>query len=146
MELTRSSFVRAMAFQSITKFLPGSRWFLGSLKFLTDKFGNLILQEPELSKVTGSGTGCVPLAPVRVILINEAQHGHGPGSLGDTDTDPTEDEVDHPLAVLIAAIDPICPPSSESDSKYGREVYMVEQGGELLEKTVEEIQRVAEKR
>jgi hypothetical protein len=24
---------------------------------------------------------------------------------------------------------------SESDSEYGREVYMVEQGGELLEKT-----------
>jgi hypothetical protein len=46
----RSSFVRAMAFQSTTKFLPGSRWFLSSLEFLTDKFGNLILQEPELRK------------------------------------------------------------------------------------------------
>jgi hypothetical protein len=55
--LTRSSFVRTMAFQSTTKFLPGSRWFLGSLEFLTDKFGNLSLQEPELSRVAGSGTG-----------------------------------------------------------------------------------------
>jgi hypothetical protein len=29
--LTRSSFVRAIAYQSTTKFLPSSRWFLGSL-------------------------------------------------------------------------------------------------------------------
>jgi hypothetical protein len=36
-----------MAFQSTTKFLPGSRWFLGSLVFLTDQFGNLSLQELE---------------------------------------------------------------------------------------------------
>jgi hypothetical protein len=50
------------------------------------------------------------------------------------DTDPTEDKADHPLAVLTAAIDGIYPPSLESDSKYGREVCMVEQGGELLEK------------
>jgi hypothetical protein len=57
------------------------------------------------------------------------------------DTDPTEDKADHPLAVLTAAIDGIYPPSLESDSKYGREVCMVEQGGELLEKTTEEIQR-----
>jgi hypothetical protein len=31
MGLMRSSFVRAMAFQFTTKFLPGTRWFLGSL-------------------------------------------------------------------------------------------------------------------
>jgi hypothetical protein len=47
---TTISFVRTMTFQSTTMFLPGSRWFLDSLEFLTDKFGNLILQEPELSK------------------------------------------------------------------------------------------------
>jgi hypothetical protein len=39
----RLSFARAMAFQSTTKFLPSSRWFPGSLEFLTDKFGNLSL-------------------------------------------------------------------------------------------------------
>jgi hypothetical protein len=33
----------AMAFQSANKFLPGSRWFLGSLHFVTDKFGDLDL-------------------------------------------------------------------------------------------------------
>jgi hypothetical protein len=32
----------------------------------------------------------------------------------------------------------------ESDSEYDREVYMVEQGDELLEKTTEEIKREAE--
>jgi hypothetical protein len=32
----------------------------------------------------------------------------------------------------------------ESDSEYDREVYMVEQGDELLEKTTEEIIREAE--
>jgi hypothetical protein len=36
MGLTRSSFVRAMVYQSTTKFLTGTRWFLGSLKFITD--------------------------------------------------------------------------------------------------------------
>jgi hypothetical protein len=64
MGLTRSNFMRTMAFQSTTKFLPGSRWFLGSLEFLTDKFENLSLQEQELSKVTGSGTGHLPLTLV----------------------------------------------------------------------------------
>jgi hypothetical protein len=49
--LTRSSFVRAMASQSRTKFLPGSRWFSGSLQFITNKFGDLSLQEPELESV-----------------------------------------------------------------------------------------------
>jgi hypothetical protein len=35
--------------------------------------------------------------------------------------------------------------SNPIDSEYGREVYMVEQGGELLEKTTEELQQEAEK-
>jgi hypothetical protein len=39
----RSSFMRAMVYQSTTKFLPGSRWFRGSLQFITDKFGDLTL-------------------------------------------------------------------------------------------------------
>jgi hypothetical protein len=88
--LARSSFVRTMSFQSITKFLPGSKLFLGSLEYLTDKFGNLSLQEPESSKVIRSVTGCLPPAPARVGLINEAQLKLGP--LGEMDT------VDHTLA------------------------------------------------
>jgi hypothetical protein len=94
----RSIFVRTMVFQSTTKFLPGSRWFLGSLEFLSDKFRNLSLQEPELSKVAGLGIGCLPPAPVRVGLINEAQLKHRLGSLWEMDTDPAEDRDDHTLA------------------------------------------------
>jgi hypothetical protein len=68
-----------MAFQSTTKFLPGFRWFLCSHVFLTEKFGNLFLQELELSKAIGSGTSRLPAAPVRVSLISEAllRHKHG---------------------------------------------------------------------
>jgi hypothetical protein len=68
--------MRTMAFQSTTKFLPGSRWFLDSLEFLTGKFGDLSLHEPEMSEVTGSGTGHLPPALVRVGLVNEAQLRH----------------------------------------------------------------------
>jgi hypothetical protein len=53
MRLTRSSFVRAMTFESTTKFLAGTRWFLGSFQFVTNKFGDLYLQEPESSAVNG---------------------------------------------------------------------------------------------
>jgi hypothetical protein len=60
MGLTRLSFMRVMVFQSTTKFLPGSRWFMGSLEFLTDKFGNLSLQELELGKVARLGIGHLP--------------------------------------------------------------------------------------
>jgi hypothetical protein len=51
------------------------------------------------------------------------------------DTDPTEDRADHTLVAQAATIDPIYSPSSGSDSEYRREVYMVEQGGELPDKT-----------
>jgi hypothetical protein len=54
--------MREMAIQSTTKFLSGSRWFLGSLQFVINKFGDLNLQEPESSEVTESGTGHLPLA------------------------------------------------------------------------------------
>jgi ABC-type cobalamin/Fe3+-siderophores transport system ATPase subunit len=64
--------------------------------------------------------------------------------LGETDTDPVEDRVDHTLAAQAAATDPIYLPSSRSDSEYRRVVYMVEQGRELHEKTTEELQREAE--
>jgi hypothetical protein len=39
--------VRAMEFQSTTKFLSDSRSVLGSLLFVADKFGDLNFQEPE---------------------------------------------------------------------------------------------------
>jgi hypothetical protein len=46
--LMRFNYVRSMAFISKSKFLPRSRWVLGSLLFVTDKFGDLSLYEPEL--------------------------------------------------------------------------------------------------
>jgi hypothetical protein len=60
MGLTISSFMREMTFQSTTKFLPGSRWFLGSLLFITNKFGDLNLLEPESFKVIKSSTDHLP--------------------------------------------------------------------------------------
>jgi hypothetical protein len=140
----RSSFVRAMTFQSTTKFLPGSRWFLGSLQFITDKFGDLNLQEPESSEVTRSGTGRLPPASVWVGLINEALLRHWLNELGKTDLDPTGDKADHILTILAATTDPIFQSSLESDSEGGREVYMVGDREELPEKTTKEIQREAE--
>jgi hypothetical protein len=105
--LTRSSFVKAMAFQWTTKFLPSLRWFLGSLLFITDKFGDLSLQEHESCEVIGSGIGLLPPTPVRVSLVNEAQFGHGLSELGRTDLDPAGDKADHTLAIPAATIGPI---------------------------------------
>jgi hypothetical protein len=139
----RSSFVRTMAFQSTIKFLPGSRWFLGSLEFLTDKFGDLSLQTLESSEIAGSSTDRLPPAPVRVGLINEAKLRHRLDSLGEMNTDPAEDKADHTLAVMAATIDPIHQPLSESNSEYGGEVYMVGQGDHVPGKTTKEIQREA---
>jgi hypothetical protein len=110
-----------------------SMWFLGSLQFITDKFGDLTLQEPESH-----------VAPVQVGLVNEAQLRHRLSKLGKTDIDPTEDKANHTLAVPAATTDPINQSSLESDSEGGGEVFMVGNGEEPPEKIVEEIQREAE--
>jgi hypothetical protein len=47
MGLTRLIYVRSMVFESLTKFLPGSRLVFRSLIFTVDKMGDLRLQEPE---------------------------------------------------------------------------------------------------
>jgi hypothetical protein len=103
----RSSFVRVMADQSTTKFLIGSRWFLGSLQFITNKFRDLTLQEPKSCRIVGLGTDHLPPALVRVSLVNKAQLRHRLSELGTTGLDPTGDKVEHTLAVPIATIDPI---------------------------------------
>jgi hypothetical protein len=64
--------------------------------------------------------------------------------LGKTDTNPIKDRVDHTLTARATAIDLIYSLSLGSDSEYGREVYMVEQGGELPDKTTEQLQWEAE--
>jgi hypothetical protein len=131
MGLMRSSFVRTMAFQSTTKFILGSRWFLGSLLFITDKFGDLNLQEPESHKVIGSGTDRLPPAPVRFSVINEAQLRHGLSELGKTDLDSAREKADHTLVVSTTTIDPIHQSSPESNSRGGSGVYMVGNEEEL---------------
>jgi hypothetical protein len=60
------------------------------------------------------------------------------------DTEPVEDRADHTLAAQVATTDLIYSASSGSDTKYRIEVYMVEQGGELPEKTTKELQQEAE--
>jgi hypothetical protein len=137
--LTRSSYVRAMTFQLTTKFLPGSRWVLGSLLFIADKYGDLNLQEPESHEVVRSVTGRLPPAPVRVGFVNEAQLGHGLDELGKMDQDPSGDKANHTLVVLVAITDPIHQLSPESDSRGDTKVYMVGQREEPPEKTVKEI-------
>jgi hypothetical protein len=98
-----------MTFQSTTKFPLSFGLFLGSLEFLTHKFGNLSLQEPELSEVTRSGTVRLPPAPDRVDLINEAQLRLN--SLEEMDMNPVEDKANHTLAARAAATDLIYSPS-----------------------------------
>jgi hypothetical protein len=134
-----------MVFQSTTKLLPSSRWFLGSLLFITDKFGYLSLQEPELREVIGSGTDRLSPASVRVSLINEAQLGHGLSELGRVDLDPPGDKADHTLVILAATTDPIYQSSPEIDSKGGGEVYMVGNGEELPEKLRRSSRRLTRK-
>jgi hypothetical protein len=55
-----------------------------------------------------------------ISLVNKAQLKHRLGSLGEMDTDPSEDRADHTPAVWAATTDPIYSLSSESNSEYDR--------------------------
>jgi hypothetical protein len=114
---------------------------MGPLQFVTDKFRDLTLQEPESRRITRSGTDHLPPAPVQFSLVSKAQLRHRISELGKMGLDPEGDKVDHILATPAAPTDPIYLSPSKSDSEGGREVYMVENGEDLLNKTVEEIQR-----
>jgi hypothetical protein len=122
------------------KFLPGSRWFLRSLQFITDKFGDLTLQEPKSCRIIESGIGHLPPALIRVSLVNEAQLRHRLSKLGKTSSDPTGDKVDHTLPVPAATTDPIYQSPLEFDFEGSGEVYMVGSMEELPKKMVKEIQ------
>jgi hypothetical protein len=136
--------MREMTFQSVNKFLPSSSWFLGSLEFITDKFGDLTLQDPGSCEVVGSCTGHLPPDPARVELISEAHLGHGLNKLGEMDSDLAWDKADHTLAASAATTDPIYQSSSESDYESNGEVCIVGQGDPPQDKTTEEIQREVE--
>jgi hypothetical protein len=62
--LTGFIYVRSMAFESATMFLPDSRLVFGSLLFIANKMGNLGLQDPEPREIMGFGTDHLPLSPV----------------------------------------------------------------------------------
>jgi hypothetical protein len=112
---------------------------MGSLLFIADKFGDMNLQEPKSCKVIGLGTCHLPLAPVRVSLINEAHLRHGPVELRKIDPDPTGDNADPIQAIPIAIIDPIyqLPPGTNSEGD--RQVFIVGESEQPPKKTVEEI-------
>jgi hypothetical protein len=133
MGLTRSSFMRAMVFQSTTMFLPGSRRFLGSLLFITDRFGDLSLQEPESREVSRSGIGHLPPGPVQGGHVNEAQLRHRLSALGKTESDPARDKADHTLVVPTATTDPIYQSSLESNSGWQRSWHGGERRGPTKE-------------
>jgi hypothetical protein len=115
------------------------RWVLESLLFITNKFRDLSLQEPELPDVTGLGTGRLALVPVRVGLINEARLRHRSMVLGEADTDPPRDKTNHNLAGFPDTTYPIYQAPPEFDSEGSREVYMVGQGEQPTKKTAKEI-------
>jgi hypothetical protein len=104
MGLMRSSFMRSTTFQSTAMFLPGSRWVLGSLLFIVDKFRDLNLHEPKSWEVPRSGTSRLPPAPVQVSLINEAQLRLGSNKLGKTDLDASGDKIDHCSHTIAACL------------------------------------------
>jgi hypothetical protein len=136
--------MRAMSFQSTTKFLPGLRWVLGSRLFIADKFGDLNLQEPKSCEVVRSGTVHLPPAPTQVSPINEAQLGHESIQVGKMDSNPSGDKADHTLAISVAITDPIYQSPLESDFKGDKEVLMVGDKEQHPEKTTGEIAWEAE--
>jgi hypothetical protein len=62
--LTRFIYMRSMAFKLTSKFLLGSRLVLRSLLFITDKMGDLSLQEPEPREIARSDTDSFPPMPI----------------------------------------------------------------------------------
>jgi hypothetical protein len=143
MGLTRFNYLRSMPFQSTTKFLLSSRWILGSLLFIADKFRDLSQQESKSSKLIGSGTSHLPPTLAWVSLVNEAQLKNGSSVLGEADSDPWGDKANHNQVGFPTTTDPIYQSPAKSNSEGGKEVYMVGQGEQPNEKTTEEIAREA---
>jgi hypothetical protein len=108
MGLMRFDYVRSMTFKSTNKFIPDSRWVLGSLLFIVDKFRYLSLQESESQEVVRSSTDRLSLALVRVDLVNEAQLRHKSSELGEAESDPLGDKANHKKISSPPATDPIC--------------------------------------
>jgi hypothetical protein len=108
-----------MVFQSTSKFLPDSRLVFRSLLFITDKMGDLSLQEPMSLEITELGTNRVHPIPTRDGLTCEAQLGHRSFLSGESEPDPLGDNADHHMICCPATTNPIYKPSLEFDSDSG---------------------------
>jgi hypothetical protein len=53
--------VKSMEFQALIKFSPVSRFMFRSLHFITNQLGDMIMQEPEPTKIQGSDIEWIPL-------------------------------------------------------------------------------------
>jgi hypothetical protein len=119
MGLTRFIYVRSLVFKLASKFLRGLRLVFGSLLFITDKMGNLSLQEPESREIVRSNIDRLPPTLVRVSLACEAWPRHRSTRLLECESDPSGDNINHHEIYCPDAVDSIYKPSSESDSDGG---------------------------
>jgi hypothetical protein len=133
-----------MAFESTSKFLSGSRLVFGSILFVADKMGDLSLKELKLWEITGSDTDHFPPTSAQVGLTCEARLGHGSSQLGESESDPSGDNVNHHEICCPDVADPIYKPSLESKSDGGPKVFMVGKANPPANQTNAEIARAAE--
>jgi hypothetical protein len=125
---TRFIYVKSMAFDSTSRFLPGSRLVIGSVLFIADKMGDLSLHQPESWEIDGSNTDHFPLTPTRDGLACEARLGCGSSGPGEFESDPSGDSVDHHEICCPDTTDPNYKRWLESDFDGGQEVFIVGQG------------------
>jgi hypothetical protein len=116
-----------MAFDSTSRFLPGSRLVFGSLLFIVDKMGDLSLHQPEWREIIRSDTDHFPLTSTRAGVACEAWLGRGSIGSGEFELGPSGDSVDHHEICCPDTTDPIWEPWLEPDSD-GQEVFIVGQG------------------
>jgi hypothetical protein len=64
--------MKSMAFQALAMFSMGSRFVFGSLHFIVNQLGDLIMQEPEQQENSGSGINRSSPTLARVSLVSEA--------------------------------------------------------------------------
>jgi hypothetical protein len=92
---TRFIYVKSMAFDSTSRFLPGSRLVIESVLFIADKMGDLSLHQPESWEIDGSNTDHFPSTPTQAGLACEARLGRGSSGPGEFESDPSGDSVNH---------------------------------------------------
>jgi hypothetical protein len=92
---TRFIYVKSMAFDSTSRFLPGSRLVIEYVLFIADKMGDLSLHQPESWEIDGSNTDHFPSTPTQAGLACEARLGHGSSGPGEFESDPSGDSVNH---------------------------------------------------